>query len=388
MEARTIKVAAPITGEAEAKAIQEVLLSGNFVSGKKVVQFEEAFARYLGVAYAAAVNSGTAALHTALALLGIGSGDEVIVPPLTFMSTVTSVLHQNATPVFADIDAESLCLSPKAIAARVTSRTKAIVVVHLYGNAADMDGIMEVAKANNLYVIEDCAQAHGTEYNGRKVGTIGDVGTFSFFATKHMTTGEGGMLVTKYKPWIDSARIIRNHGLINRDDHVCLGYNYRMHEMAAAMGLVQLEKLEEYNEMRIHNSLFLLRELGMKKQDWFSLPYLDGRIKHTFFWCPLILNPDKNFSTQDIVIRLKQRGIEVRQRYRAPLYKQEMFRSIKNSHHASFEIWKAGRTLPDYMSLYLPNAERMAGNIIGIPNHPALKQEDLEYIVHTVRNLC
>ena len=155
MSTRFIKVAVPGTGEEEARAIKEVILSGNFISGRKVKEFEERFADYIGVENAAAVNSGTAALHVALAVMGIGPGDEVIVPPLTFFSTISSVLHQNAIPVFADVDKDSFCISPGDIKTRITNRTKAIIPVHLYGNSADMDEIMEIANERNLFVVED-----------------------------------------------------------------------------------------------------------------------------------------------------------------------------------------------------------------------------------------
>ena len=195
------------------------------------------------------------------------------------------------------------------------------------------------------------------------------------------------MLVSHNKSWIEMARIIRSHGMTGRDDHVCLGYNYRMNEMAAAMGLVQLKKLEGFNQRRISNSLFLLRELGKDKPDWFSVPNLQDHIRHTFFWCPLIIHPNKDVSTQDVVLKLKQKGIEVRQRYKAPLYKQDLFQAADNGQAESLSAWKVGRTLPDYISLHLPNAERLAGNVIGLPNHSALGHEDLDYIVQTVRNL-
>lgn len=387
MSNKFIKVAVPLTGEEEVAAIREVILSGNFVSGKKVAEFEEQYASYIGVKDAAAVNSGTATLHIALAVLGIGPGDEVIVPSLTFMSTVTAVFHQNAIPIFADIDAESFCISPEDIKKRITERTRAIIPVHLYGNAADMDVIMKIADEYGIYVIEDCAQAHGTEYKGKRVGSIGHIGSFSFFATKHMTTGEGGLITSNNEEWIKKARIIRSHGLINRDDHVYLGYNYRMNEIAAAMGLVQLKKLDFFNERRIKNSLFILKELSIATPKWCSVPKLSNDIKHTFFWCPLIVKAEKGFSTDDVVNRLKEKGIEVRQRYKEPLYKQKVILDCSPYPKGCPFACQLAINIPDYRSLYLPNVEVLAGNIIGLPNHPALQKEDLEYVVKTVCNL-
>lgn len=387
MAEKYIKVAVPITGEEEASAIREVILSGNFVSGKNVAEFERRFASYVGVAGASAVNSGTAALHIALALLGIGPGDEVIVPSLTFMSTVTCVFHQNAIPVFADIDRDSFCISPEDVKKRITERTKVIIPVHLFGNSAEMDEIMRIGSEHNLYVIEDCAQAHGTEYKGRRVGSIGHMGAFSFFATKHMTTGEGGIITSDNLEWIDKANTIRSHGMIGRDDHVVLGYNYRMNEIAAAMGLVQLKKLERLNEKRIENSLRILRSLAEDTNKWYRVPKLSSTVKHTFFWCPLIIRIEEGFDTKDILSRLKKRGVEVRHRYFEPLYKQKlMLDSSPYPGGCPFACVSPQRS-QDYKALFLPNVEALAGNIIGLPNHPALTNEDIEYVIEVVRSL-
>ena len=196
-----IKVASPQVGEEEAEAVRQVLLSGRYVSGPRVEEFERAFAEYIGVEHAIAVNSGTAALHAALDACGIGPGDEVIVPALTFFSTVTSVMHQGGTPIFADISLDNYCLDPFDLEQRISAHTRAVIRVHYFGHAAEMDEINAIARRHDLTVIEDCAQAHGTEYKGAKAGSIGDVGAFSFFATKHMTTGEGGVVITSNAKW-------------------------------------------------------------------------------------------------------------------------------------------------------------------------------------------
>ncbi|MFC2001727.1 DegT/DnrJ/EryC1/StrS family aminotransferase [Chloroflexota bacterium] len=381
-----IKVAEPFVGEEEAQAVREVLLSGSYVSGAKVQEFEQKFADYIGVKYAIAVNSGTAALHISLAALGIGPGDEVIVPPLTFFSTVTSVFHQNAIPIFADIELDSYCLSPQDVEQAVSERTRAVIPVHYFGNAADMEGINRVAQKHHLKVIEDCAQAHGTELNGSKVGSIGDTGAFSFFATKHMTTGEGGMITTNDKAIADLARIIRNHGMSGRDDHVVLGYNYRMTEMAAAMGIVQLNKLDDLNFKRIENSLYLINELKKRQLDWLILPGLREDVKHTFFWCPILIDEEKlGMSTQELIVKLRENGVETRHRYKEPLYKQKLMVDKSpyprgfpfNSKHYDKEV--------DYGSLYLPNVEKIAGKVIGLPNHPKLGKEELDKVIAVIQ---
>jgi len=375
---KIIKVAQPVVGREEVEAVGKVLLSGRYISGARVREFEEEFAKYIGARYAVAVNSGTAALHIALTVLGIGPGDEVVVPPLTFFSTVSVVLYQDAIPVFADIDKMSYCLDPQDLEKKITKNTKAVIPVHLYGNSADMSSIMQIARRYKLKVIEDVAQAHGTEYKAKKVGSIGDIGCFSFFATKHMTTGEGGMLATNNRKYADLAKIIRNHGMVDRDHHNYLGYNYRMTEMEAAIGLVQLRKLDDLNERRIKNSLYLIKELEKANIGWITLPHLDKHIKHTFFWCPIIVDEELlGMSTRELITLLRKRGIEVRHRYWEPLYRQrilvEKSRFLRNHYLVSRNI--------DYAKIYLKNAEKIAGKIIGLPNHPKLRRGDLDYIV-------
>ncbi len=379
---RFIKVAVPMAGEDEAAAVRDVILSGNYVAGEQVRAFEAEFANYIGTAGASALNSGTAALHVALALLGIGAGDEVIVPALSFMSSVTAVFHQNAIPVFADIDPKSFCMDPEDIENRLTERTKAIIPVHLFGNAAEMDDVMEIARRRRLFVIEDCAQAHGTEYRGHRVGRIGHIGAFSFFATKHMTTGEGGMITSDNPDWIEQSRQIRSHGMVGRDTHAVLGYNYRMNEMAAAMGRVQLRKLDAYNRKRIDNSLYLLDALSGSPQGWYRVPVIASHINHTFFWCPLII--DEKIDPRAVIQKLRGRGVEVRHRYFEPLYKQKVIqdRSPYPGGCPFSCIPEPGRQ--DYARLHLPNVERITGRIIGLPNHPALTAGELDYIVDTV----
>jgi perosamine synthetase len=365
---RCIKVAHPVVGEEEFEAIREVLLSGNYVSGKRVEEFEHAFAQYVGCVYAVAVSNGTAALHIALEAMGVGPGDEIIVPPLTFFATVSSVLYLRAVPVFADIDPDDLCLSPSDTANKITPRTRAIIPVHLFGNAAKMDAFLALSQTTGVPIVEDCAQAHGTEFDGRKVGVFGRAGCFSFFATKHMTTGEGGMITTDDAGLAKRARILRNHGMVGRDHHVMLGFNHRMTEMEAAMGLVQLRKLDDLNSRRIAHSEFLLREASALP--WACVPAVSERVKHTYFWCPLMVNEEgtgKRF--QDLKAHLKENHVEFRQRYEEPLYRQEVLR----------------RLFLDYSGVCLPHVERIAGKVLGLPNHPWLTRQDLDRIVDVLR---
>ncbi len=381
----SIKVAMPFVDEEEAEAVRQVLLSGKYVSGQKVKEFEDEFAQYIGVDHAIAVNSGTAALHISLASTGIGPGDEVIVPPITFFSTVSSVLHQNAIPVFVDIDPESFCLDPSDFEKKITENTKAVIPVHLFGNAAEMDEIMKIADEHNIKVIEDCAQAHGTEFKGKKVGSIGDVGCFSFYATKHMTTGEGGMVTTNNDDIAKKARMIRNHGMVGRDEHIILGYNYRMSEINAAIGLVQLKKLERLNEKRIKNSLYLLERV-MEEVEWLMVPGIKDYVRHTFFWCPVVVLEDKiGINTLGVIKKLREYGIEVRYRYREPLYKQKVLVNL-SPYPRGCPFSCVNRKI-DYRNVYLPNAEKIAGKIIGLPNHPGLNRDELDYVIKVLKKI-
>jgi len=362
-----IKVAHPTVGEEEVEAVKDVILSGNYVSGEKVEAFERAFAQYIGTKHAIAVDNGTSALHIALETVGVGEGDEVIVPPLTFFSTISSVLYHRAIPIFADIDLDDLCLSPEDTKRKITKKTKAIIPVHLFGNVAKIDAFMKTSNENNIPIIEDCAQAHGSEYGGKKVGRFGRAGCFSFFATKHMTTGEGGMITTNDDEISRNARIIRNHGMNGRDDHTVLGFNHRMNEIEAALGLVQLGRLDELNTKRIRNSEFLLKVL--KKLPWARTPVIDKRIKHSYFWIPLIIDRNRTKKTfEDLKNHLQSNRVGFRHRYKEPLYKQDVLKNIGL----------------DYSNVYLPNAEEITGKVLGLPNHPGLTQNELDRIVEVL----
>lgn len=374
-----IKVAEPIVGEEEVAAVRKVILSGRYLQGPQVAEFERAFAGYIGTEHGVAVANGTAALHITLAAYGIGPGDEVIVPPLTFFSTVTAVLHQHAIPIFADIDAESYNLDPDDIARKVTERTKAVIPVHLYGNPAEMDDVMAVAEEHNLIVIEDCAQAHGAEYKGRRVGSIGHSACFSFFATKNITTGEGGMILTDDDEIAQRCRLIRSHGMTDRDTHVILGYNFRMTELEAAMGIVQLGRLDELNAARTRNSEYLLTHLG--DIPWLKLPRIEPYVKHAYFWCPVQVDEEKlGMGTKELVSDLRERGVEVRHRYNDPLYCQPLLANREN-YPLNCEHY---RDAPDYGAVCLPNVEQVAGKMIGLPNHPNLTQAQLDRVLQVL----
>ena len=248
-----INIAKPIISDEEIEAVTEVLKSGMLAQGPKVDEFEKKFAEYSEAKYGIATSSGTTALHTALVAAGVERGDEVITTPFTFAATSNSILYSDATPVYADIDPKTFNLNPEKIEEKITDKTKAIVPVHLYGQPADMDPILEIAEKHDLKVIEDAAQAHGSTYKGKKIGSIGDLGCFSFYPTKNMTTGEGGMVTTNDDDLAEKSAMIRAHGESKRYEQSLLGYNYRMTDIAASIGIVQLKSIDKFNEKRNEN---------------------------------------------------------------------------------------------------------------------------------------
>src|SRR5580700_2394249 len=232
-------------------AISGILESSQFILGREVAAFEEAFAEYCGGRYAIAVNSGTSALHLALLAAGIGEGDEVITVPYSFVATAASIRYTGAKPVFVDIDAASFNIDVKAIEAAITPRTRAIMPVHLFGQPADMDPILDIARRHNLLVIEDAAQAHGAEYKGRRVGSIGDFGCFSFYPGKNLGAyGEGGAVVTNNPEHVRTIRLLRNWGQEESYKHILRGYNYRMEGLQGAILRVKLKYLPQWTEAR------------------------------------------------------------------------------------------------------------------------------------------
>lgn len=256
---KPVSYAKPLIGGEERSRVMAVLDSGMIAMGPQTAEFQKRFAEYVGAKHAIATNSGTSALHVALLAAGVGPGDKVITTPFTFIATSNSILYCGAVPVFADVDPRTFNIDPESVRKALDREgdVKAILVVHLYGLACDMDPILEIAKDRGLAIIEDCAQAHGARYKGARVGSIGDVGIFSFYPTKNMTTGEGGMVVTGRQDIADSALKLINHGRSDRYLHDMLGYNYRMTDLAAAIGLAQLAKLDGFNDRRRANARVL-----------------------------------------------------------------------------------------------------------------------------------
>ncbi len=257
-----ILLSKPLLTEKEINAVAKVLRSGNLAQGKLVEKFEQDFADYIGTKYAVATNSGTAALHTAMAALDLRRGDEVVTTPFSFVASANAILYCGGKPIFVDINPDDYNLNPKLIEKKITKNTKAVLVVHLYGQPANMGAISKICKKHKLALIEDACQAHGAEYKNHKVGGIGHLGCFSFYPTKNITTGEGGIVTTNSKSFYNSMRIFRNHGQSARYFQDTLGFNYRMSDIYAAIGIEQLKSLSKFNRARIKNAQYLTSKLS------------------------------------------------------------------------------------------------------------------------------
>ena len=356
-----VPIAKPIIGEEEIENVVEVLKSGMIAQGPKVEEFEQEFADWVGAEYGIAVNSGTAALHVALLSCDIGPGDEVITTPFTFIASGNSIVYTGAEPVFADIDLKTYTLNPDSLEDLITENTKAIMPVQLYGQSADMDKINKIAEKYGLIVIEDAAQAHGATFNGQKVGSIGDISCFSFYPTKNMTTSEGGIITTDDEDLADNARMFRAHGATVRYHHDAIGYNFRMTDISAAIGLAQLDKIDEFNDKRIANAAYLNE--GLKDVDGVITPYCADGSKHVYHQYTIMVEKGDRDDWVDII---NDCGVGTGIHYPIPLYNQPIYRTL------GFEG-------------YCPNAEFAADNVISLPVHPSLTQEDLDLVIKAVK---
>lgn len=324
-----IPLSAPDITDQEILAVTEVLRSSRLSLGPKTEEFERGLAEYVGARYAVAVSSGTAALHLCIRALGIGEGDEVIVPSFAFIAVANAIRYEKGTPVFVDIDPETFNLDPSQIEAAITSRTKAIIVVHTFGCPADLAAILEIAKHHSLYVIEDACEAVGAEYEGRRVGVLGDLGVFAFYPNKQMTTGEGGVVVTQNARLAAFIKSLRNHGRNNSGDrfeHVELGYNYRISEINCALGCEQLRRLDAMiarrEEIAEEYSRRLRGVLALKLPS----PTLPRR-KISWFVYAVALSSEFSETDRDwIVEEMKNHGIAVG-RYFAPIHSQPIYRT-------------------------------------------------------------
>lgn len=338
-----VPIAIPNLGGNEYKYLMDAFLSTWISSkGNYINAFENEFSKYCQARHGVAVSNGTVALHLALVALGVGRGDEVIVPDLTFAATINAVLHAGATPVIVDVEKESWCISPEEIEKAITPRTKAIIPVHLYGQPCDMEKIMELAVKKSLRVIEDCAEAHGAEFKGKKVGSFGDINCFSFFANKVITTGEGGMCITNDKKLADIMRILRDHGMSTEKKywHECVGFNYRMTNLQAAIGLAQLERIDKILEEKEKLENLYKKALKNSKDIIFQHNNLKDRKKITWMISVLYKGDREKLMHNFINHKMEARPFFY-PLSEMPIYKDYVF-SAKNSK----EISKMGINFP------------------------------------------
>jgi perosamine synthetase len=355
-----IPVAQPLLGTEEFEAVLTVLKSGQMAQGEQVAAFERSFAELCRAREAVAVSSGTAALHLALLAHDIGPGDEVITSSFSFAATGNTILLVGATPVFVDIERDTYNLDPDLVKRAITPRTRAIMPVHLYGNPADLERLAPLAADHGLILIEDACQAHLASIQGKPVGTFG-TGCFSFYPTKNMTTGEGGMVTTDDPEIAERVRLLRSHGQSQRYNHVAIGYNLRMTDIQGAIGNAQIKKLEGFNERRIQNADYLTEKL----RDFVRTPVSRPGHRHVYHQYTIRARGERD----QWVKTLAERGIGTGIHYPRPIHKQPYY--IEQGFDTS-----------------LPEAEAAASEVISLPVHPALTTEDLDRVAQEVIALC
>lgn len=369
---KKIPVSVPFLGKEEEYLVLEAVstgeISGTF--GKFLPKFENDFAKFVGCEYGVATSNGTVALHLALVTLGIKNGDEVLVATFTNMATFFAVHYQGAIPIPIDIEPDTLNINPELLEKKITSKTKAIIVVHIYGHPVDMDPIMEIAKKHSLFVIEDAAEAHGALYKDKKIGSFGDINCFSFYANKIITTGEGGMVVTNNKQLAEKARLLGSlayGGRENRFCHAAVGFNYRMSNIQAALGCAQLQKIEQVINLKreiadfYNKNLFGVAEL--------QLPVEKEYAKNVYWMYHVILKGKAENKRKFITDKLKEKGIETREAfYPYNLQSKEVTNGL---------AWEND----------CPVANYVACNGFYLPSGPILEKEQLEYITNSLKQI-
>lgn len=367
MKYREVPIMGPRVGEEEAQAVYEVIKKGHLCEGPKVREFEEAFAAFIGVKHCVVCFNGTVGLHLLWLALGIGPGDEVIVPSLTFISTAVSLLYVGARPVFAEVEPVTFNLDPADVKKKITKNTRIIVPVHYAGQMATMDELAVIAEENGLLLVEDAAEAAGARINGKRAGSCGKAAMFSFTPTKNMTTGEGGLIATDDQSIASKIRLLKNHGMDREYHHVEMGYNYRMTEMQAAMGIVQLGKLKETLEIKIRNAALYASLLA--GVEGITVPIIaDGR-NHTYMIYTLKLDTSKlKLSRDEIMTGLRKRGIQAKL-YFPPAHLQPVFAGL-------------GHREGD-----LPVTEELSRQLLSLPIHSRLTEEDITFVADSLKEI-
>ncbi len=358
----TIPISTPDITQAEIDALNEVIRTPFLSIGPKIVAFEQAIAEYVGTKYGIGVNSGTSGLHLAMIAADIKDGDEVITPSFSFIASANAVVYERAKPVFVDIDPQTACIDPAAVEAAITERTKAIMPVHAFGQPADMDPILDIARRHNLYVIEDACEAIGSDYKGRRAGTIGDAAVFAFYPNKQMTTGEGGMIVTNRSDWNDLFRSLRNQGRDVFDawlNHTRLGYNYRLDEMSAALGLAQIQRIDE-----------LIAKRG-RVAEWYNerIDEVPGLTKPfiaesttRMSWFVYVVRCETGVDRNALMTHLQQKGIPSRP-YFTPIHLQPFYQEKFG--------WRRG----DF-----PYTEHAGDHYLALPFSSVMSEEEVDYV--------
>jgi dTDP-4-amino-4,6-dideoxygalactose transaminase len=378
----------------------------NYWTGNAGMEFEGKWAEYNGVKFAISTSTGTSALHTALGAMGIGPGDEVITVPYTFIASSFSVLQIGAIPVFVDVRKEDHCIDPGEIEKKITSRTRAIIPVHLYGNICEMDEIMEIARKHNLKVIEDAAEAHGAEYKGKKVGSIGDAGCFSFCQNKTFTTGgEGGMLITDDEDTAWEARSFRDHGydvkkrmsLLEMEQalpyiHRRVGFNYRMTEMQSAIGIKELEKLDSWNlPQRRKNGEILIAGLKDCPQI-LTLPVHNEEKKNGFYVFPVVLNLDAISCDKDTFLKaVIAEGVYAWKEFWPQSYKEMAFTEHNGFGRFNFPFESGEYTDPEavkYGEVFCPNCAWLEERTFVVHIWPTIREEQMQLVARAIKKVA
>ena len=362
-----ISIAMPIFNGNEKNYLNECIDTG-WVSanGRFIDEFEKEFAKFCGTEYALACSNGTVTLHLAMRALGIKAGDEVIMPTFTYIATANAVAYCGAKPVFVDSEPDTWTIDPEAIERAITDKTKAIIPVHIYGLPANMDKIMKIAKKYNIPVVEDAAEAHGAMWNGKRVGSIGDIGSFSFFGNKIITSGEGGMLVTNNEGLYKKMKFLRSQGVDpnKRYWHLELAYNYRMTNMQAAVGLGQLENISWHMNERLRVAKLYKKHL-CDMEEYFTEQVVPQDASHSYWMYTILLTEKVQLSRDEVMKRMEEKGIEMRPTF-YPMH-----------------------IMPPYYdsSLHLSVAEKIGSRGINLPTHALISEDDVVYITDCLRNI-
>jgi perosamine synthetase len=365
-----IPVCEPVLDGREMEYVMDCMET-NWISsaGKYISLFEDKFSQYCGVPFGVACSNCTTALHMSLVALGIGPGDEVIIPDFTLIVSANTVILAGAKPVLVDVDSKTWCIDAGLIEAKITPRTKAIMVVHMYGHPCDMEAIMEIARRHNLFVIEDCAQAHGAEVNGKKAGSFGDVSCFSFYGNKILTTGEGGMVLCRDEKLAERLRLLRNQGFQEpRFVHEVVAFNYRLTNIQAAIGVAQTELVEEkiarkrwigqtYNEL-------LAGKPGL------VLPHEEPWAKNVYWMYGIVLEDSFGVAKDDLMKKLKVKGVDTRSFF-CPMSLQPVFQGsdprfpdVTGDYPVSVDLWNRGLYLPSGLGLTRPQMEEVVEKLL------------------------